>query len=174
MNQRLQQLFDRLEAQRHEVLKSVEQLSDEAFSRKPSEGKWSVSELLAHLQTSEQLSVQYLNKKILGIQQYKDTTLYHEVLMLLVKASQRLPLKFRAPKVVVANTPSFATREQLIIQWNKTRAELKSLLEKFSDHHISKQVYRHPRAGMINIQHALIFFREHVIHHRPQINRLLK
>ena len=39
---------------------------------------------------------------------------------------------------------------------------------------LKKKIYKHFFAGRLNIQHALIFLREHIIHHQPQINRLLK
>lgn len=174
VNIQLQQLYNNLEAQRQALLNSVSSLSHDSLTKRPQPNKWSISEVLTHLESSERLSIQYLNKKILGIEQYKNTNARHELLMLLVITSQRLPLKFRAPKVVLANTPSYTTWQQLIVRWDKTRSELKTLLEKFSDDQLRKQVYRHPRVGMINIQQALIFFREHVIHHQPQIKRLLK
>lgn len=173
MNPRLQYLFDRLEAQHQTVLQSIAHIPNELFIKRPPSGNWSLSEILAHLQTSEQLSIQYLNKKILGTDQYKNTDLRHELLMLVLKISQRLPFKFKAPKVLVSNTPMYTTKEHLIEQWANTQQQLKELLEKFGDDQLRKQIYRHPVAGLINIQQALIFFREHIIHHQPQINRLL-
>ena len=171
---RLNDLFQKLERKRELFLKSIEQLSAEEFTKRPLEGQWSVSEVLAHLQTSEQLSLQYMNKKILGIQQTKATHIGHELLMAVVKASQRLPLKFRAPQVVTTHTPSYDSVEQLKIAWLQTREQMKQLLEKFEDHQLKKQIYRHPVAGLINIQHAVIFFREHMIHHQRQLNRTIR
>lgn len=173
MNSQLQYLFNRLEGQHLAILQSIAHIPNEQFIKRPQSGKWSLSEILAHLQTSEQLSIQYLNKKILGTDQYKNTDLRHELLMLVLKISQRLPFKFKAPKVLVSNTPMYTTKEHLIEQWANTQQQLKELLGKFGDDQLRKQVYRHPVAGLINIQQALIFFREHIIHHQPQINRLL-
>ena len=62
---------------------------------------------------------------------------------------------------------------QLQADWETERAELKALLEKFNDTETKRKIYRHIRAGRLNIQHALIFFREHYRHHWPQIKRLL-
>lgn len=174
MNSRLQSLFDSLEKKKNEVLSAIQHISDEDFSRRTHPDKWSISEILAHLQTSENLSTLYILKKSQGIADMKDTKLSHDLLMLLVQASQRLPFKFRAPQVVTSHTPSYATKQELIAQWDKTRLQLKALLEKFSDDQINKQIYRHPRIGLINIQHGLIFFREHIIHHYPQVKRQIK
>jgi len=93
--------------------------------------------------------------------------------MILLQASQRLPLKFKAPKKVVEFTKDEKDIGKLIEQWDLVRQELKMTLEKFEDHHIKRGVYRHVRVGMLNIQQAVKFFGEHVTHHTPQIRRQL-
>ncbi len=173
MNTKLQLLFDSLERERAGLLASIKNLSPDKQQHAP-EGKWSIQQILAHLIAAEKLSIMYLHKKILGIKEAEDTGALEEIKMVLLQISQRLPLKFKAPKVVVENTPSYATFEELITDWDKTRAELKTLLEKFEDSQIRKKIYKHIRAGRLNIQHALLFFREHIIHHTPQIKRLLR
>ena len=173
MNIKLQILFDSLERERDSLLASIKNLSPDKQQHAP-EGKWSIQQILAHLIAAEKLSVMYLNKKMLGIKEVEDTGVLEELKMVVLQLSQRLPLKFKAPRVVVENTPAYANFEELTTDWNKTRAELKTLLEKFDDTQIRKKIYKHIRAGRLNIQHALLFFREHIIHHTPQIKRLLR
>jgi hypothetical protein len=173
VNSKLQQLFDKLEADRNNLLVTLRTFPSDRLEYAP-EGKWSIREILAHLISAEKLSVQYINKKILGIRDVEDTGVWDEVKMVLLQASQRLPLKFKAPTGLVENTPANQNLDQLMADWEKTRVELKILLEKFDDTQIRKKIYKHVRAGRLNIQHALMFFREHIIHHSPQINRLLK
>jgi uncharacterized damage-inducible protein DinB len=173
MNSKLNALFCSLEEDRKKMLIAIKNLSLENQKQAPP-GKWSIQQILAHLIAAEKLSIIYLNKKILGIKDAPDTGVLEEIKMVLLQISQRLPLKFKAPRVVVENTPAYATFEELTADWDKTRTELKNLLEKFDDTQIKKKIYKHVRAGRLNIQHALIFFREHIIHHTPQINRLLK
>ena len=172
MNPRLRLLFDALETERHRLLERVAQLSSEQFHR-AEQGKWSMSQILGHLVTAERLSLRYMNKKILGMHDAGDTGIREEIKMVLLKISQRLPLKFKAPKAVIENTPPYSDVQELKADWDKERAELKGLLEKFNDTQIKKKIYRHVRVGLLNIQHALIFFREHYFHHWPQIKRLL-
>lgn len=107
------------------------------------------------------------------MQEAENTGFLEEVKMGVLKISQRFPFKFKAPKVVVDLTPSHANLRELETEWNNARAELRNLLEKFDDTQIKKKIYRHIRAGRLNVQHALIFFHEHSIHHWPQIKRLL-
>lgn len=171
MNTKLKLLFDSLESERVMLLTSLKNLSSDKLLQAP-EGKWSIQQILAHLIAAEKLSLMYLQKKMLGITEAENTGAWEEVKMILLRISQRLPFKFKAPRTVVENTPSYASFEELTVDWDKTRAELKTLLERFEDSQIKKQIYKHVRAGRLNIQHALMFFHEHIVHHTPQINRL--
>jgi hypothetical protein len=173
LNTQLTILFNTLEKQRAELISIIQGISPEAINKHP-EGKWSIIQIISHLIASEQLSVKYLNKKILGIDGASKTGITEELKMIVLKISQRLPLKFKAPKVLAENTPIYENIEQLTETWNQTREDLKKVLEKFQDNQINRKVYKHPIAGMLNIQQALKFFREHIIHHTPQVKNLLK
>lgn len=172
MNGRLQSLFDTLENQRHSLLSSLENLPSEKLnSRQPN--KWSINQIIAHLISAEQLSVRYIYKKILGIDQTPDTGFYEELKMLVLQISQRLPFKYNAPRKVVENTLQESDIARLIEQWDLVRTQLRALLEKIEDHQIQRGIFRHVRVGMLNIQQALKFFGEHVSHHTPQIKKQL-
>jgi hypothetical protein len=133
-----------------------------------------VNQILAHLTIAERLSVLYLRKKMLGMDEAKNSGAWEELKWLALLASQRLPLKFKAPKSVVNHTPSYSNLHELSSDWHGVRNELKGILEKFTEADLKKKIYRHIYAGRLNIIHALMFFREHILHHQPQIDRLLK
>jgi uncharacterized damage-inducible protein DinB len=173
LNSRLEELFDDLEVQREELLQELKQLSVEALQKHPLE-KWSIAQVVSHLIASEQLSVSYLNKKILGIENTKNTGLKEALKMIVLIISQRLPFKFKAPRMVVDHTPVYKTLDEMVLAWDRTRIELKEVLEKFQDNQIKRKIYKHPVAGMLNIRQALRFFGEHITHHTPQVKNLLK
>ena len=173
MNARVKPLFDRLEVQRVQLQHLIKDLSDVELNKHPAE-KWSIAQVISHLIASEQLSVGYLNKKMLGIQTAEKSGLKEDLKMLLLIFSQRLPFKFKAPRTIVENTPVYGNVDQLISAWDKTRVDLKEVLQKFEDDQINLKIFKHPRAGMLNIQQAIRFFREHIIHHTPQVKNLLK
>lgn len=172
MNSRLQTLFDTIETQRHTLLSSLKNLPPEKLNTHLP-NKWSINQIIAHLIAAEQLSVRYMGKKMLGIDQTTNTGFYGELKMLLLQISQRVPLKYKAPKKVVEHTTSETDILKLIEQWDDVRSDFKNLLEKIEDHQIRRGIYRHVRVGMINIQHAVKFFGEHVHHHTPQIKKQL-
>jgi uncharacterized damage-inducible protein DinB len=172
VNTRLHQLYESLEAQRLQLMGSVKNLSPEKLNQQPS-GKWSINQIIAHIITAEKMSVVYLTKKIQGVNEVENSGFFQELKMMGLILSQRLPFKFKAPKVVVENTSASTDLKQLEQEWNSVRNEMKTLLEKIKDDQVKRMIYKHIRAGKLNIQHALIFFREHIIHHQPQIKRLL-
>jgi uncharacterized damage-inducible protein DinB len=172
LNSNLQQLFDSLESQRNSVLIEIKSLSSEKLNRHAA-GKWSTSQILAHIITAEQLSINYVKKKIQGINETTDTGIVEELKMWTLVISQRLPIKFKAPKMVVEKTPPFETSAQIEQAWGQTRKDLHELLNQFNDTHLRRKIYKHPVAGKLNIQQTLRFFGEHIIHHQPQIKKLL-
>jgi uncharacterized damage-inducible protein DinB len=169
----LQKSFDQLELQRNKLFRSIESLPIKRLNHQPA-GKWSINQIVAHLITAEKMSVMYLTKKIQGIDETKDSGLLEELKMIALIISQRLPFKFKAPKVVVENTSSSHDLKELEQEWTMVRNELKLLLERIKNDQIKRLIYKHVIAGKLNIAHALIFFREHIIHHQPQIKALLK
>jgi hypothetical protein len=116
-----------------------------------------------------------MNKKIQGIEQASKSGLMEEVKFGLLKISQRLPgLKFKAPRRVVENTMLYKDLASIESEWKTTRADLHKLLSHMHENHLDRLIYKHPVAGYLNVQQALKFFREHIIHHTPQLKRLLK
>ncbi|HWA35208.1 MAG TPA: DinB family protein [Cyclobacteriaceae bacterium] len=174
MNASLQKLFDKIELQRAALLSSVSHLSEQQLNARMIPGKWSVAEILSHIISAERLSLMYLNKKILAIETTKDSGIWEEVKINLLKLSQRMPgLKFKVPRTLEEKMTQYNSITALTAEWDLVRKDLADFLDKIPDAKTERMIYRHVRAGYLNIRHALIFFREHIIHHTPQIKRLV-
>jgi uncharacterized damage-inducible protein DinB len=173
MEAKLETLFKALETQRLELLKEVRNLSTDQLNQHQNQ-KWSINQILGHLITAEQLSIGYINKKINAINEVDNTGLWNEIKLLIFIVSQRLPLKYKAPKTIGDRPKSFSSPQIVEQEWNATRQELKTLLERFSSSQLNKEIYKHPVMGRSNIVQALISIREHIIHHTPQIKKLLR
>lgn len=172
MTASLQETFQRLEKQRVDLLRSLENLPPDQLRSHP-QGKWSIQQILEHLVTSERLSLHYLRKKVLGIEQADDSGIWEEMKVVLLIVSQRMPgIRFRAPKPVIEQTTSYADLKSLADDWAQLRQDMWAFLESLPPHRERRKIYRHPVAGLLNIRQTLIFFREHTIHHTPQIQRL--
>ena len=166
--------FDKLEEERLNLLTTLGSFPPTTLSSSPGATKWSINQILIHLLTSEQLTLTYLKKKSLGVDQLKNSGISEWARMVVLKWSQRIPvLKYHAPKYVVANTPEPVPLQELERRWNLVRMEFKQFLESIKDEDIRKLIYKHPVAGRFDIVQCLVFMREHYHHHLPQIKRLL-
>jgi hypothetical protein len=174
VNKKLQYRFDQLECDRSKLLDKLSKLPGEKLMYKSDSGHWSIDQILIHLLTSEQLTLTYLKKKSLGAEQLGNSGPIEALKLTLLAISQRLPLiKYKAPKVVVQNTPDVVTLSELIDRWNLSRRDLKNFLETVQDRNLHKLIFKHPVAGRFDVVQCLTFMREHFHHHLPQINRLL-
>ena len=174
MNSQFHQTFLQLEHQRGQLLDRISGLSAEELSFSPVPGQWSISQILTHLVTAEKLSTAYMKKKALGIEQAGVSGIGSSIRTILLILSQRLPFKYKAPKVVLEKTPEALSFDELGHQWKLVREELSAFLESIDDQHVRKLIYKHPVAGRLNAQQAMISFFEHANHHIPQIERILR
>ncbi len=174
MHASLQKLFERLEYQREVTVAPFRSIVTEQFNQSPRAGKWSAAEILSHILTAERLSVMYMKKKMLGIDQLPRSGVWEAIKIAVLIASQRMPgLKFRAPRRVVENTIHHTSLPEIEKTWKEIRNDLHNLLDRIPPGRIDRKIYKDPAAGYLDARHALVFFREHVIHHTPQLRKLL-
>ncbi len=169
----LEDIFNDIEHQRKELIASLMKVSRERMNAHPA-GKWSVNQVIAHLISGERLSLQYVQKKIHAIDQVGNAGVTEKMKMWVLIVSQRLPLvKFKAPKIVVEQTRDSESFEELVTEWDRIRADWVILLNRIPEGGENKLIYKHVVAGRLGLKHALLFMREHIIHHQRQIRRLL-
>ena len=173
MNPSFASVYRELENQQEALLAMVRNLPEEKFKASSTPGKWSISQILTHLLTSEKLSLAYIKKKAQGIDTVKNSGITESLRLWLLIISQRIPVKYKAPKVMVENTPPAMPLTALVEEWSAVRNELKQFLQNMEDKHVRKVIYKHPIAGRLDVRQTMIFFREHIIHHLPQIKRQL-
>jgi hypothetical protein len=174
LNPKLQRQFERLENDRIELLDKLKECPEETLAREPIAGQWSINQILSHLITSERLTLIYLKKKSLGVDQVANSGILEELKMIVLKVSQRLPFRFRAPELVVKNTPAPVSLAELVIRWNVSRIEFRDFLDTVKEENLGKLIYKHPVAGRLNVIQCVVFLREHFHHHLPQIKRALR
>ncbi|MDH4090605.1 MAG: DinB family protein [Cyclobacteriaceae bacterium] len=173
MNTKLQYRFDQLEEDRIRLLDALSKYPETRFDYKSEPTRWSINQILIHLLTSEQLTLAYLKKKSLGINQLRNSGPIESVKITLLTIFQRMPFKFKAPTLVAQHTPNPVPLRDLAERWSLSRIELKQFLESIHANNVHKLIFKHPVAGRFDAVQCLIFMREHFRHHVPQINRLL-
>src|SRR5688572_29315 len=114
MHSKLKRIFDRLEADRIRLLDELSSLPEHRLQQPSSSGKWSIAHTLTHLLTSERMSLLYMKKKSLGIDQVGNSGPIEIIKMVFLQLSQRLPmLKYKAPRIVVEQTPPTLSFQEL-------------------------------------------------------------
>jgi uncharacterized damage-inducible protein DinB len=166
--------FEKLQEVTRGLLKDVSSLSSATYHYKPGNGKWSISQILTHLLTSERMSLAYMKKKSLGIDRLENAGFIERFKFWILKISQRIPLRYKAPKVVVQQTPAPLSYGDLVRQWEGLRTELRDFLLSIEEKNIHKKIYKHPAVGMLDVSHAIQFLAEHIHHHRPQIKSIIE
>jgi hypothetical protein len=172
MNMQLYNAFTRLEALKVDIGHEIGNLDDTAFKQPEGPGKWSLSQVLAHLIQAEETSLKYLQKKFLGIDALPKAGLDAAIRLRILYLSQVLPLKFKAP-AVVAQPPGDKNVQEIFAYWEACRADLRTFLEDFPEEAHNRLIYRHPVAGKFTLPQALKFLQYHIMHHKRQIRRVL-
>jgi uncharacterized damage-inducible protein DinB len=173
MKERLDYIFQRAEKDRKHILSLVGDLPDEKFFYCDG-NRWSISQILTHIILSERISLQYMKKKSLGIKQVKNAGLWEDLKYLLLVLSQRLPLRYSAPKFLAEQElPKNKSFEKIEQDWQESRNQLRAFIDHLESGTLKKKIYKHPVSGRLSVLHAVDFFREHANHHLPQIKRLL-
>lgn len=174
MNSQLSRHFKTLTQSTDALIKEVSSLSSATYYISPGEGKWSISQILTHLLTSERLSLNYMKKKSQApVNELGNTGLKENIWFSMFSLSQLLPIRYKAPKALVENTPSPLPFGELVRQWNAFRLELNEFLDSLGPEKVRKKIYRHPVAGRLNAIHAVRFMDLHIKHHYPQVKAII-
>ncbi|TVR19127.1 MAG: DinB family protein [Balneolaceae bacterium] len=172
MKRKLYQAYDKLERQREKILQKTEGLNGDQLSRNPAEGKWSILQILAHLVKAESLSLTFIERSYSRYSELPDAGISSAIRFQLLKWGLKLPISYKAPAMAdtTGYNPDF---DELINDWEKVRDRLKLFIEECDDASLGKSVYKHPRAGDLNVLQATKFMQFHVAHHEKQLENLI-
>ena len=168
-------IFSKLDAELIDLLEDLKDQPDHVLNEKPIEGKWSVLQTMYHLILTEELSLQYVKKKLSYNPELNNAgikTFFRRVLLNLYADA---PLKFKAPvRVNESNMPDEMRFWEVVKKWKDIREETKEYLNSLPNELFTKEVYKHPFVGKLTLKDMLNFFDGHFHRHKKQINRTMK
>jgi len=173
MNKHVVKLFSRLEDSHHKLLLELDQIETKILELSPVEGKWSVTQIMYHLNSAESNSVLYVSKKRLGAAQLKTTGIEAQLRLIIAWLSFYLPFKYKAPRVL-GQMPEYVNYSEIKSSWLETRKKLSALLESLPDDELHKPIFRQPFFGRWNIFQMLWFMQIHFNRHRLQMKRSIQ
>jgi|AntRauTorckE5430_2_1112549.scaffolds.fasta_scaffold01753_3 uncharacterized damage-inducible protein DinB len=167
--------LDQIDQKLHQLLTQLEKHPDLVLNQPPSDGGWSVLQVLHHLIIAEYASLGYVKRKISFDPKLENAGFRAAWRLFLVNFYFWLPIKIKAPKGVDRSAlPDTSDLSTTVAQWRTQRKELRQYLQELPDTWFNKELYKHPAAGKMSLRQMLQFFGSHVKRHKSQINRVLK
>ncbi len=162
----------------HKALKHLLKYTDTlepSVLRAKKGAEWSAAQVLYHLWLSEKNTVKALKKRLDNLDARKEKAGLSATLRAyaLHRALKNKRLKFKAPSIV-ADIPEKPDYTVLKSDYRTTRDELYKVLALFDRETAGIAVFKHPRAGKINIFQTLDFLQDHLDRHTGQIMRITK
>ena len=172
MHPSLSPLLDTLEQERNDLHVLLKTHSDESLNRPPTPGAWSAVQVMHHLILSEELALQYLQKKLSFNPKLEKAGWKTRFRVGVLKFYLGLPFKFKAPGAVSGEAlPDFVSLTETMGRWERTRNEMYAFLEGIGEDQLNKENFKHPFAGKLTLKGMLEFFLSHFRRHREQIIR---
>lgn len=164
--------FKSIEEQRKILLDEISKLSHTQQNFKPSPESWSILQVVNHLLYAETNIVKYMLKKMQGIATVEKAGVQAKVRSIVLNTFLKSPLKFKAPKAAMPKQDEVYIFENLSKQWSEVRAEFGKILDQLNPADAEKLLFKHPISGKFNIYQTMSFMREHIEHHKKQIQRI--
>jgi hypothetical protein len=168
MNHNVQQKFTALMNEFEQLIAELDRHDPAVLEKPPAPGKWSVTQVMYHLNSAESRSTLYVTKKRLGAAQLKPTGFGAWLRLQSARFAFYLPLKFRAPNLL-GEMPDHVSYAQIKNEWIQTRSALRFLLDSLPDDELVKPIFRQPTFGRWNIFQMLGFMKTHFRRHRKQM-----
>jgi hypothetical protein len=172
MKSNLSHLFSELELDRNTIVEKLDTLDQKWLVFKPDSSAWSILQVCHHLIVSEELSLQYLNKKLQNDPDIPQAGLGSIIRSFLLNFALYLPIRYSAPSRV-SKFPENLEWVDLKKRWENVREGMKTILDNIPEKYVKKLVYKHPSIGRLTLKQMLSFFRTHINRHEKQINRLI-
>jgi hypothetical protein len=166
-------LFDKMETERIELLRSLEPHSEELLLKKPSPDRWSVTEVILHLSKAEEGALKYMKIK-LEHGGHKKAAFGSWIKHKLLSFAISLPIKYKAPNVIKLDEKGATTCSEAVANWANIRMSLRKEYEMIDEGIIDHELFKHPAAGKLSVIQSVKFMRRHVQRHKGQIERIVK
>jgi hypothetical protein len=163
--------FERMEATKAALLRSLAPLDAETLNRKPDPSSWSILQVIAHLTKSEGGTLQYIRKKTQDPGTLPNAGIAPWLRITALVMGIRSPFKFKAPKGL-GDLPEQGDFVAASRAWDEVREGWREFVGAFPETLNDKTIFRHPFVGLLGPRQTMIFLNEHLENHVRQIGRI--
>lgn len=161
--------LERLKAEAHTLFMSY---PEDAINAPAAPGKWGAIQHMAHIISSETLSLAYMKKKIQGFEGAGKAGMSESFRSWLLNSVLKSGIKFKAPPVLHEPKAHYTVNE-IFETWDKLREEYRNFLGQIEEPVINARIFKHPVAGRFNPPQALSFMSVHLNRHLEQAKDIL-
>lgn len=150
MSAELIKIYDEIDKVKALFLQKVEKISDRQLNQQPENGGWSAGQVLYHCDLVESATfdtiTNNLKKDKVSLESDWKSKLRSSVLVMFLK----LPLKFKAPKVV-SKVPEKINYDELFKRYKDTTEAFRDVLHHLPKDLEKKLIFNHPSVGLLDI-----------------------
>ena len=161
--------WDALESRRQALMADLAATSPAGLAFRPAPGAWSLEDVGQHLWLVEKGAVHILRDR------FDKPPIAGDPLSPVKVAAMRLlvprGIRIKAPVKEIIPQQRMAV-DTLRLEWERTRATLRALLEQVTPDRLGKRIFRHPIFGPMTIAESAEFVWRHHDHHLHQIRRI--
>lgn len=172
MNKKLEYKYSLLESSRKTLIESLDKLGISKLKTPPAKDKWSVAQIIYHLNQAEGNSVLYVSKKIKDVNNLKKSGIMESLKIMSLRIAFILPLHYKAPNVL-GPMPDGVDYIEIKHKWKETREKMKVLLDSLPEDTLGMNVFKQPAVGRLNVYQMLDFMQVHFNRHKSQIDRII-
>jgi hypothetical protein len=170
----INQVFERMERDRVQVMAELSQYAPAALSQNPTPTRWSALQNIVHLVEAERGILSYMKKKLHFEPNPKQTGWKNQWAYIKLRIAFGLPgVKIKAPNYLEL-MPKTLDLNTHSTQWATERTDFKHFIDKMSDNVLSSEVCKHPIVGKLNVLQMLKFMEAHCNRHYAQLRRALQ
>jgi hypothetical protein len=163
--------FEKMEATKAGLLRSLASLDTEALNRKPDPSSWSILQVIAHLTKSEAGTLLYIKKKTQDPAALPRAGIVPWFRIAVLVVGIRSPLKVKAPKGL-ADLPETVDLQTSSLAWAEVREDWREFVLAFPKVLDDRIIFRHPFVGLLGPAQVMVFLNEHLSRHARQIGRI--
>jgi len=163
--------LNELETLRKEIVSEYDAYTTDQLTFKPEPTHWNLLQVLDHIVTSEKMSAIYVKRQLTGKKYPPPPGFKSKYRYAILKLAFKLPFRYKAPSIV-DSTGKSPDLHNLQESWNTIRQEFRTIIESIDEELLDLGVYKHPRAGLLNMEQALDFMIIHIRHHQKQMERI--
>lgn len=169
MKNKYQALFNQQVTKRQYIFDAIRYMTPERLTQRPESGAWSANEILHHLYLSEAGTLYILKKQFAKpVDTFERNTFISYIKSMWLNLLLQSNFKWKAAKIV-SDMSELKTIEELEKEWQIFKTDMENLLQHIPAGLPQRVIFRHPRAGWINLYSTLQFLKYHQNHHINQI-----